>query len=337
MNIPETHMNTTAFLCVEQDAGARVVPRATAFFVIDRSGPEPPVWVVTARHCIENARATGRPVFLRVNTKDSCIDCPTDPDDWLVSDVADVAAALWLGPKDCTITSVPLDQFIGADYRYRASMDMPGLPKELSELVGVGHEVFFVGLFSQHAGKTRNLPIVRFGNVSRPPSEPIALKLSDDPQDETVTNVDGWLVEARSLGGHSGSPAFWYWPNPQAVFIPDPRVQTMDRPQRRRLGLTAESQIPVSREYGILALLGLVTAHFDIERDARTPGDEFFGRVVTSVNAGIAVITPAHFIRELIQGENATEQVEKHLPRRSPELAATLDMYDPARSEKDSA
>lgn len=60
MDIHETHVNTAAFLCVEQGGGAEAKPRATAFFVTDRSGDKPyPVWVVTGRHCIENARATG--------------------------------------------------------------------------------------------------------------------------------------------------------------------------------------------------------------------------------------------------------------------------------------
>ena len=64
MDIPETHVKTAAFLCVDQGGGAEAKPRATAFFVMDRSGAEPyPVWAVTGRHCIENARATGRQLY----------------------------------------------------------------------------------------------------------------------------------------------------------------------------------------------------------------------------------------------------------------------------------
>lgn len=330
MEVPETHVNTAAFLCVEQGGGAEATPRATAFFVMDRSGAEPhPVWAVTGRHCIENARATGRQLYLRVNTKDSYVDVPTDPDDWYVSDEADVAAQRWLGPSECTITSVPLDQFVDEDYRYRGGKDFPGMRELGGQLVRVGHEVFFVSLFSQHAGKLRNLPIVRFGNISRPPLEPVAIKLSDDPADESVTEINGYLVEARSWGGHSGSPAFWYYPGVQAHFIPDPRVQNMDRNERRRKGLSADSQIPLSREMGILALLGLVSAHFGIKQEARTEGD-ILGRVITDINAGIAVVTPAHYIRRLLEREDVVEDGEKYRGRPSPELAATFDVYDPS-------
>jgi hypothetical protein len=294
MDIPETHVNTAAFLCVEEGRDAEAKPRATVFFVTDRSGNEPyPVWAVTARHCIENARATGRSVYLRANTQDSYVDVPTNPDDWYVSDEADVAAQRWLGPAECTITSVPFDQFVDEDYRYRGGQDFPGMRELGGQVVTVGHEIFFVGLFSQHAGRLRNLPIVRFGNICRPPLEPIAVKLSDDPTNESVTEITGYLVEARSWGGHSGSPAFWYFPGVHAQFVPDPRVRNMDRNERRRRGLAADSEIPLSREMGVLALLGLVSAHFGIKQEAQTEGD-IFGRVVTDINAGIAVVTPAH-------------------------------------------
>lgn len=330
MDIPDTHVNTAAFLCVEQEGDAEAKPRATAFFVIDRSGTEPyPVWAITARHCIENARATGRKMYLRVNTSDSYVDVLTDPDDWYVSDEADVAGQRWLGPSECNITAVPLDQFVDEDYRYRGGTDFPGLAELGGQLVRVGHEVFFVSLFSQHAGKLRNLPIVRFGNVSRLPLEPVAVRLSDDPEDESVTEIHGYLVEARSWGGHSGSPAFWYYPGVRAQFIADPRVQTMDRAERRRKGLTADSQIPLSQEMGILALLGLVSAHFGIKQVARTEGD-IFGRVITDMNAGIAIVTPAHYIRRLLSREDVVEDGEKYRDRPSPELAATFDMANPS-------
>ena len=328
MQIPEQHINTTAFLCAERGAGKEAKPRATAFFVVDRSGAEPhPVWAITGRHCIENGRATGRQLYLRVNTKDSFKDFPTDPDDWYVSEEADVAAVRWLGPPECTITSVPLDQFVDDDYRYRGGQDLPVMADVGGQLVRVGHEVFFVGLFSQHAGTLRNLPIVRFGNVSRPPLEPIAVRLSDDPADETITEIEAYLVEARSWGGHSGSPAFWYYPGIQAAFIPDPRILNLSREERRRKGLTADATIAVSREIGVLALLGLVSAHFDISQEAKTQGD-VIGKIFTDVNAGMAVVTPAHFIRRLLEREDVMEDRQKY-EGPSPELAATFDVYDP--------
>lgn len=68
--------------------------------------------------------------------------------------------------------------------------------------IGVGDDVFMVGRFTGHSGKTKNLPIARFGNIAMVPSE-------------DVTNALGkprphYLVEVRSVSGFSGSPVFIY-------------------------------------------------------------------------------------------------------------------------------
>jgi hypothetical protein len=154
----------------------------------------------------------------------------------------------------------------------------------------VGHEVFFTGLFGQHAGRLRNLPIARFGNISRLPGEPIAIRRLGNSTEE----IEGYLVEATSWGGHSGSPAFWLYPVSMVWFAP-----SSDRP---------DSQIPVSSPGQIIGLMGLVSAHFDIPREATTKGD-ILGRIVTSINSGIAVVTPAHFIRQLIDSEPVRDEI----------------------------
>jgi hypothetical protein len=169
------------------------------------------MWIVTARHCIDEARAYGQEFFIRVSGRESSIDVATNVDDWHVSCRADVAVALWVSPADAKITAVPLDQFINADYKYTGASDLP-VAEELASMGGqavlVGHEIAFVGLFSQHAGTQKNLPIARFGAVSRRPAEPIQLRRPDG----TVESVEGYLVESQSWGGDSGSPAFWYYP-----------------------------------------------------------------------------------------------------------------------------
>lgn len=65
---------------------------------------------------------------------------------------------------------------------------------------GPGTETFYVGRYVHHDGINRNLPTVRFGNIAAMPSEPIAIR-GMPPQ-------VGYLMEARSLGGYSGSPVF---------------------------------------------------------------------------------------------------------------------------------
>src|SRR5207253_3257650 len=87
------------------------------------------------------------------------------------------------------ISGVPPSQFVDADYRYPSGIEETGgvtlrrtgqggfAPDPGAKLeVGVGDEVFFVGLFVQHAGEARNLPMARFGHISRMPVEPIEVQ-----------------------------------------------------------------------------------------------------------------------------------------------------------------
>jgi hypothetical protein len=72
-----------------------------------------------------------------------------------------------------------------------------------TEDIGVGDEVFMVGRFAQHSGsRTQNIPVVRFGNISTMPIEPIL-------RPEGIKQ-DSFLVECRSVPGHSGAPVFIY-------------------------------------------------------------------------------------------------------------------------------
>jgi hypothetical protein len=69
---------------------------------------------------------------------------------------------------------------------------------------GPGDNVVYVGRFVGHAGKYENTPSVRFGNISMNPNErePVIY----DTDDATRRSQVGFLVEARSRSGYSGSP-----------------------------------------------------------------------------------------------------------------------------------
>jgi hypothetical protein len=72
--------------------------------------------------------------------------------------------------------------------------------------IGPGDDVFYVGRFMGHAGKWENNPSVRFGNISMNPNE------REPVEWETATrhySQVGFLVEARSRSGYSGSPVFF--------------------------------------------------------------------------------------------------------------------------------
>ena len=99
-------------------------------------------------------------------------------------------------------------------------------------------------------------------------------------------NVEAYLVEARSIGGLSGSPAF------------------------------VRKTVPVG--IGEFYLLGLMHGHWDIPTKNKSDllmADDLFGKV----NMGIAIVVPAKKIREVLnQPELAKERErleEKPLPK----------------------
>jgi len=290
MNIPSGDLNCVAFVLTERlvEGSLKKIPGATAFFVHVPSRPQSNVsWVylVTARHVIEDADSDV--IHIRVNkTKEGFHEFPTTRDQWLTHDTADVAAILFQPAqdeaRDLGHRTIPLDIFVsgGPDYKYEGSPfgQAGGLP------VSIGHEVFFLGLFVQHYGQERNLPVARFGRISRMPGLIRLPRSRGTSSFETVA----YLAECHSWGGHSGSPTFWLHP------------MVRERRQTIEIG-------------NFQAFLGLVSAHYEIPREAKVVGD-VVGKIETDINAGIAVITPAEAIRQLLMRDDFVAKREKVKP-----------------------
>jgi hypothetical protein len=284
---------TVIFLCFEerqQDTHSIRVPKATAFFVLVPCENDQGLsftYVVTARHVLEESGSSN--VFLRVNTSSGSFeDIQTHRDEWWTHDTQDVAATRFT-PKqgiDLDYSHIPLHGFVGPNYEY-AEKPFDQLPIA----VEVGNEVFFLGLFNQQAGKQQNLPIARFGHISRMPS---AITMERHGGTGTWT-IGAYLAECHSWGGHSGSPVFWRRPMVQQG--------TLQSPQMHVVNYAAIGHFQ--------AFLGLMSGHFDIPVKAKTTGD-IVGEIRTGVNAGIGVITPAHSIKELLLREDVTEERERH-------------------------
>jgi hypothetical protein len=136
--------------------------------------------------------------------------------------------------------------------------------------VGVGDEVFVVGLFTYAPGSKRNLPIVRPGNIAMIPDEQIQV-------DGEFT--DAYLIEARSIGGISGPPVF---------------VRPSMALDEARFGLGNKRLIGLSSE---LYLLGLMHAHWDIKESEMNRPSAIHDRQ-RGVNMGIGVVVPAQKILE---------------------------------------
>jgi hypothetical protein len=133
--------------------------------------------------------------------------------------------------------------------------------QEIKDLgIGIGDEVVVVGLFRSHYGLERNVPIVRIGNIASMREEPVFTKYAGD--------IEAYLVEARSIGGLSGSP----------VFV-----------------ARSASNVP-----GFVLLLGMMHGHFDVRslnEDVVTDDDASD----SGIHTGIGVVIPVHKIIETVE------------------------------------
>ena len=103
-----------------------------------------------------------------------------------------------------------------------------------------------------------------------------------------------YLAECASWGGFSGSPAFWKYP-----MVRQGTMHVQDRP------------IEFAEFGGISVLMGLVSGHCIINADAQLTRPCWIPASV-ELNAGIAVITPATAIAELLDREEFIEH-RRHL------------------------
>jgi len=221
-------------------------------------------YAVTNSHVIREAAS----LVIRFNAiaGDTAI-VPTQPDHWVHHPEGDDIAVAHLGSINQSII------------RFKCIHLNMLVTDQIMEAqnFGPGDDVFMVGRFIRHDGKQRNLPSVRFGNISMMPHE----KIMHYRQYE----VESFLIETRSLSGYSGSPVF--------VHIP---------PATHRPG--DKAGITLGRAMGPW-LLGVDWGHYPIyenvkESDRTTNVSE--GYIVES-NSGQMAVAPAWKLRELLDQE----------------------------------
>jgi len=332
VRISDDHLKSVVFICIDgvDDAGVRVhTPGGTGFMVaVDASPGRAIIYVTTARHVIEEA---GRdPVYIRVNKETGgYYDIPTMRTYWYTSDTADVAAIRLdletVIREGLVLRALPVSCFVDVDFRYRgpplnvehtvqkSAFEFAPSDGGTGVPVGIGDEVWFVGLFVQHAGRSTNLPIARFGTLAAMPTEPVRMKRYGG---STTFDAFAYLVECHSWGGHSGSPAFWS----VGAYVP----QVID-------GFG-----PVAVQTKISAFLGLVSGHFGIRQRATTTGDilmEGEGSIETELNAGIAIVTPASEITALLMREDLVNERDQLIKREVEQPTATPDSWPTGTDE----
>lgn len=268
MRVPEEVRKCVAFICYRADNGIKLA--GTCFFMhIPIKNTEFSFgYIITAKHVIERIkpRTIDQKVYIRFNIKDKGVQLMgASINSWLYhpeDPTVDVAVMKWKPPDI-------------VDYR---SLDISMAATDeiiKTEGIGVGEEVFLTGLFVNHYGKERNIPIVRIGNIAAMPEERV--------QTSDLGAIEAYLVEARSIGGLSGSPVFAHL------------VGT------RHLGKTSK------HEPGKVYVLGLMHGHWDLPVVGTSELAKDMSNI-EQVNMGIAIVVPVSKILEVL---NRKELVER--------------------------
>ena len=257
MRVPDEVRQCVVFIGLPvtiPDAQQGIRFQGTAFFVSVPSESEQGwnyVYLVTAKHVA--MKLAGQTFVVRINTKNGkSAHVIGEGTQWwyhTTDESVDVALIPFLPPEEFEYKHIPSPMFL-SDEMMR------------DKKIGTGDEVFVTGLFAHLTGAARNLPIVRMGNIAMMPGEPVPTKEFGD--------IEAYLIEARSIGGVSGSPVFVFKSN---------------------------------RYY----LLGLMHGHWDIppqsKNDAMRVDEDTYGQV----NMGIAIVVPAKKILEVLNQSKLVE------------------------------
>jgi hypothetical protein len=218
------------------------------------------VYIVTAKHVASDLK--NKETYILVNNRSGG-----------VSQLTHIGQQWWLHPNDPSVDIAVLQVGFqdGIDVLAIKVSDFVTDEAINAGKVVLGDEVFMTGLFSPAPGTKRNMPIVRHGNIAMFPEGQIQTELGF---------ADVYLVEARSIGGLSGSP----------VFVRPPLRYGIEMPK----GSTAYFDA-----IGTFALLGLMHGHWDIrESEINSPQIEHDRK--RGVNLGIGIVVPATKILETL-------------------------------------
>ena len=252
-------------------------------------------YVVTAQHVLNNLK---EPISIRVNRHDGKAVPITPPRGWYYhpdnSRFVDVAVApIHLPPDTFDIVNVPTRDFCKEEFVNARD-------------VGIGDELFYPSLFMHRRGLHRNHPVMRFGILAAMPVEPVITRSGP---------IKAYLMEGRSIGGHSGAPAF--------VNFLAPRSYYADR----------HVPLPHPKDAQAYRLLGLIRGYLK----ATDTGEYVTDDPQTEdlwINSGISSIIPASEIIDTLMQEELVRQRNEDEKRIMDGLA---DVPTSARPASDSA
>ena len=287
MLVPDVIRKTVAFVGHRVDG--EFVPEATAFFVSLEDHGYQFLYIVTADHVIAKMIGSGKDMILRTNKKDGSVqEDAINTEAWIFTEEnnkSDVAICSVSVSPDEDVFNIGLSGNFSLYVEKTSTLEMP---------FGVGDEIAIVGLFRSHYGMNKNVPIVRIGNIAAMAEEPVSTK--------EYGFLEAYLVEARSIGGLSGSPVF--------VSMPPMRVVN------NRSTMTSGKQF---------YLLGLMHGHFDIKDLNSDTVTDKYTNAYGDINTGVGVVIPAWKIMELLMLTDVVEERRKAAEINRQLTAATPD------------
>ncbi|MGO9698809.1 MAG: hypothetical protein ACLPX7_06050 [Xanthobacteraceae bacterium] len=176
---------------------------------------------------------------------------------------------------------LPAHTFDVIYYRLDASTTVLG--EAAVKRVFCGEPVSLIGLFRLHPGKQRNISFVHTGNIAvlPDPAEPILIR---DRVTEENIETTAYLIEAQTLDGLSGSPAFVH----EMIDLPEITLEMNEKGTRFH-----------PKAFGAVRLLGLYIGSWDAEPGRVLAADRDL-RGNTRVPVGVGIVVPADRIIELL-------------------------------------
>lgn len=243
------------------------------------------IFWVTARHVIERIKSLGcQEVYVRFNLSNSTSAWfPSRINDWYLHKSEPVS--------DIALLRMPLPEW--ADHKAIGPDLFLSPEKQEQYEFGETDEVVIVGLFRHRTGARANIPILRSGAIA-------SINRSDLVQ-TPLGLMRAILVEARSIGGLSGSP----------VFVLSGMHRTL---------LNTETS-PDRNFY----LLGLIHGHYDINENSvdNTVFDSTSGLSSSQINTGIAIVTPMDTLFDALQAAS------EHFQRKQRQLFESMNFSMP--------
>jgi hypothetical protein len=300
MQVPDEIQKCVAFFGYRREGVEHI--RATGFFLTVRSDGSLPIFTryfVTAKHVIDRAkdRSDDGKLIVRVNHKtEGAVQAEYDFSLWRFHPT-DTTVDVAVGPV--ALNPDEIDYLCWENERIATREIMQ------REEIGIGCDVFMVGLFRNHIGEKRNIPILRVGNIAAMPDDRIASQFG---------RIEAYLIEARSIGGLSGSPVF----------------AALDRWWLDKQGNTS------LRKGKMHYLLGLMHGHFPWSGGAESSVIDNASELdeisdSKKINTGIGIVVPAEKIMEVINQPELMAERELACSKLRAELAYAS---EPARDRR---